>query len=141
VSAALVQRLLALAGVTLVAVLVALAVTRQDSGSSTGGLPAPAPAPGGGWYRALAAPLPAPGKARRTDCSVLLRAGTIGVSHPVLPCRVQVYVQFAGKRVLTRVVGRGVLRGTQFGVTSALADALGLHGRQQIEWRFAAAPS
>jgi hypothetical protein len=104
-------------------------------------LPVPAPAPGGGWYRARAAAVKAPRKRRTTDCSVAISPATIGVSHPVLPCRVQLYVEFEGTRVLTRVIGRSPRRGTEFGLTQALADELGVHGAQQIRWRFAAAAS
>ncbi len=43
--------------------------------------------------------------------------------------------------MLTRVIGRSPRRGTEFGLTQALADELGVHGAQQIRWRFAAAPS
>ena len=134
-------RLLALAGVALLAVVVTVAVKREGEDSSASALPAAAPAPGGGWYKARAAALPAPAKTRPTDCSVALSAKTIGVMHPVLPCRAQVYVEFGGVRVLTRVIGRGSPARSEFGVTKALADELGLHGLAQIKWRFAVAPS
>jgi hypothetical protein len=141
VSARVALRLLALAGVALVAALVALAVTSRDSNSSSATLPEAAPAPGGGWFKAMAAPLPAIARTRRTDCNVALGPRTIGVAHPVLPCRAQVYVEFEGERVLTRVIGRGAPRLSEFGLTSALAEELGVHDRRQIQWRFAAAPS
>ena len=135
------QRLLLLVGVALAAGVVALAVTRERSDSNASALPEAAPAPGGGWYRARAAAVKAPRKRRTTDCSVAITAKTIGVSHPVLPCRVQLYIEFEGRRVLTRVIGRSPRRGTEFGLTEALADELGVHGAQQIRWRFAVAPS
>ena len=134
-------RLLALVAVALLGALIAVAVEREASDSSAGTLPAAAPAPGGGWFKARAAALPAPAKTRPTDCSVALSARTIGVMHPVLPCRSQLYVEFGKTRVLTRVIGRGVPARSEFGVTKALADALGLHGLAQIKWRFAAAPT
>ena len=134
-------RLLALVGVALVAALVALAVANRDSKSNSATLPEAAPAPGGGWFKASAAPLPAIAKTRRTDCNVALAPGTVGVAHPVLPCRAQVYLQFEGTRVLTRVIGRGAPRLSEFGLTRALAEQLGIHGRRQVEWRFAAASS
>jgi hypothetical protein len=130
-----------LTAVALLAVVVVVAVRREDASSSAAALPVAAPAPGGGWYKARAASLPAPATPRPTDCGVAVSAATVGVMHPVLPCRAQVYVEFAGTRVLTRVVGRGVPARSEFGVTKALADKLGLHGLQQIRWRFAAAPS
>ena len=118
----------------------ALAITRERSDSQASALPVAAPAPGGGWFRARAAAIKAPRKTRTTDCSVAITAKTIGVAHPVLPCRVQLYVEFEGRRVLTRVIGRSPRRGTEFGLTQALADELDLHGVQQIRWRFAVAP-
>ena len=116
-------------------------MTRERSSSNAGALPIAAPAPGGGWYRARAAAVKPPRKKRTTDCSVAISAKTIGVLHPVLPCRVQLYVEFEDRRVLTRVIGRSPRRGTEFGLTQALADELDVHGAQQIRWRFAVAPS
>jgi hypothetical protein len=138
---ALAQRLLALVGVALVAGLAAYAVIRHGEEPSSAALPAAAPAPGGGWFKARAAALPAPRKPRRTDCSVRLSAKTLGVAHPVLPCRAQVYVEFDGKQVLTRVIGRGAPGRSEFGITRALAEELDLHGIKQIRWRFAVAAS
>jgi hypothetical protein len=141
VRASLALRLLGLAAVALLAVVVVVALKREDSESSASSLPAAAPAPGGGWYKARAASLPAPASSRPTDCSVALSANTVGVMHPVLPCRAQVYVEFGKVRVLTRVIGRGSPARSEFGLTKALADELGVHGLAQIKWRFAAAPS
>jgi hypothetical protein len=137
VSTRLLTRLLALAGVALVAAVVALAVTRRDSNSSSSSLPAAAPAPGGGWFEARAAPLRAPRKPRATACGFRLTAKTLGVTHPVLPCGVQMYLEFGNKKVLTRVIGRGSPARAELGLTSALADEIGLHSTQQVGWRFA----
>ncbi len=63
------------------------------------------------------------------------------MAHPVLPCGVQVYLELGDRRVLTRVIGRGSGARSEFAVTRALADELGLHNRQLIRWRFAVAPS
>jgi hypothetical protein len=140
VKPALALRLLALVGVALVAGLAAYAVIlRQDDEASSAALPVAAPAPGGGWFKARAAALPAPRKTRRTDCSVALSAKTLGVAHPVLPCRAQLYVEFGDRRVLTRVIGRGAPGRSEFGITRALAEKLDLHGVKQIRWRFAVA--
>ena len=136
---AVLQRVLLLVGVAFVAGLTAFAVIRRDDEPSAAALPAAAPAPGGGWFKARAAPLPAKRKTRRTDCSIAVSAATMGVAHPVLPCRAQLYVEFNDRRVLTRVIGRGAPGRSEFGVTRALADELGLHGIQQIKWRFAVA--
>jgi hypothetical protein len=134
---ALLTRLLALAGAALVAGVVALAVTRERSDSSLSPLPAAAPAPGGGWFDARAAPLRAPRKPRATACGFRLTAQTLGVTHPVLPCGVQIYIEFGNEKVLTRVIGQGSPARAELGLTSALADQIGLHSTQQIGWRFA----
>jgi hypothetical protein len=141
VRSSLALRLLGLAAVALLAAVVTVALKREGSEPSAGALPAAAPAPGGGWYKASAAALPAPAAPRPTDCSVALSAKTVGVMHPVLPCRAQLYVEFGKVRILTRVIGRGSPARSEFGLTKALADKLGLHGFAQIKWRFAAAPS
>ena len=133
----LLTRLLALAGAALVAAVVALAVSRERSDSSSSPLPAAAPAPGGGWFEARAAPLPAARKPRATACGFSFTAKTLGVTHPVLPCGVQIYVEFGKKKVLTRVIGRGSPARAELGLTSALADEIGLHSTQQVGWRFA----
>jgi rare lipoprotein A (peptidoglycan hydrolase) len=60
------------------------------------------------------------------------------VAHPVLPCGVKIYIRFNGHEVLTQVVDRGPnVPGRDFAITKALADRIGLHGTQQIEWRYA----
>ncbi len=138
-SASLALRLLALAGVALVAGVIALAVIRARADSDEIALPEAAPAPGGGWFEALAVPARPPAKPRATACGFRLTAKTLGVAHPVLPCNAQVYLELGNRRVLTRVIGRGSGTRSEFAVTRALADELNLHGRQKIKWRFAAA--
>jgi hypothetical protein len=140
VSSSLAVRLLGLAGVALVAGLIALAVTRAHSDSDATALPEAASAPGGGWFEALAVPARAPARPRATLCGFRLTAKTLGVAHPVLPCNAQVYLELGDKRVLTRVIGRGSGTRSEFALTRPLADELGLHSRQQIKWRFAVAP-
>jgi len=131
------QRLVGLAALALVAGLVALAATHNSHGNKKL-LPVQAPAPGGGWYRALAAPLAVPAKPRHTVCGHKLTAKTIGVAHPVLPCNVKIYIEFGGKQVLTEVIDRGpYAAGREFALTHALAEAVGLHGTQAIKWRYA----
>jgi hypothetical protein len=138
-SPALALRLLALAAIALVAGVIALAVTRAHSDSNATALPEAAPAPGGGWFEALAVPARALARPRATACGFRLTATTLGVAHPVLPCNAQVYLELGDKRVLTRVIGRGSGTRSEFALTRPLADELGLHSRQQIKWRFAAA--
>ena len=129
--------MIGLAGLALVAAVIALAVARHDT-SSTGGLPASAAAPNGGWYRALAAPAPAPARRHRTACGHELTAKTLGVAHPVLPCNAKIYIAYGDKRVLTAVIDRTTdIAGPDFHLTKALADEIGLHGTQPIGWRYA----
>ena len=138
-SSRLAIRLLGLLGVALAAGVLALAVVRDRDDSNASPLPAAAPAPGGGWFEALAVPAQAPKKPRATACGFRLTAKTLGVAHPVLPCRVQIYIELGDRRVLTRVIGSGSGKRAEFAVTRPLADELGLHNRQQIRWRFAVA--
>ena len=132
------QRLVGLAALALLAGVIALAATHHSRGRKQP-LPASAPAPGGGWYRALASPLPVSAKPRHTVCGHKLTAKTLGVAHPVLPCNVKIYIEFGGKQVLTEVIDRGpYAAGREFAFTHALAEAVGLHGTQPIKWRYAA---
>jgi rare lipoprotein A (peptidoglycan hydrolase) len=139
VNAPLAQREIALAGVGLLAVVLAVALTRpgQDGEAAS-----PTRAPAGEWYRALAAPYSFPPGARRTACGQPAGPRTLGLAHPVLPCGAKIVILFDGKHVLTQVVDRGAgLPGREFDVTPGLARAIELNGIQPIQWRFAAAPS
>jgi rare lipoprotein A (peptidoglycan hydrolase) len=121
-----------LAAVTLVAAVVALALTHGSGSKSR------VPAGAGAWYRALAAPYTPRAVAKRGACGAFIRADTIGVAHPVLPCGVKVFVRYGTKEVLTQVIDRGPkVPGREFDLTRALATELGLVGTQTIEWRFA----
>ncbi|MEX2212240.1 MAG: septal ring lytic transglycosylase RlpA family protein [Gaiellaceae bacterium] len=135
----LAQRQIALAAITLLAVVVGVALARvlqPDDGDA----PAAA-APAGEWYRALAAPYAFPEGARRTACGHPTGRRTLGVAHPVLPCGAKITILFEGREVLTQVVDRGTgVPGREFDVTAALAEEMGLAGVQPIQWRFAAAP-
>jgi rare lipoprotein A len=63
---------------------------------------------------------------------------TEGIAHPVLPCGVRLFIRFQGREVLTQVVDRGpAAPGRDFDLTKALADRIGLHGTQIIQWRYA----
>lgn len=133
-----VQRALALAGVTLLATILALAIALPHARSSlTSSLPRAIPAVGGGWYHALAAPYTPP-SGHRTACGERLDARTLGVAHPVLPCGAKLYIAYEGREVLTEVVDRGPhAPGREFNITKALADRIDLHGVKTIRWRFA----
>lgn len=136
---ALVQRAVWLAGITLVAAIAAVAITRRDAGSSRN-LPGAVAVPGtkNGYYTAKAAPYGPTAKHRRTACGQPFLTTTEGVAHPVLPCGVRLYIRFHGREVLTQVVDRGPnVPGRDLDLTKALANRLDLHGTQTIQWRFA----
>ena len=135
----LVQRAVWLAGITLIAALIALAVTRRDAGGNRN-LPGADAVPGtkNGYYTAKAAPYGPTAKRRRTACGQPFLTTTEGVAHPVLPCGVRLYIRFQGREVLTQVVDRGPnVPGRDLDITKALANRLDLHGTQTIQWRFA----
>jgi hypothetical protein len=138
-SPALAQRLVALAAVVLLAVVVGLAIATRDGGSATSDLPEAVPAPHGGWYHARAAASGtelAPGT--RTECGYEVSGSTMGVSQPVLPCGVKLYVGYGDEVVLTQVVAHGPREpGLQFGLTDALARELEADGPVTIRYRFA----
>jgi hypothetical protein len=131
-----VQRVLVLAGLTLVAGLVAVgAVARAED--DEGSLPEAVEAPGVGWYEAVAVPRRSSSTAR-TACGYRLTARTSGVGHPVLPCGTRIYISYGSVVALTQVVARG--SGTprsQFVVTRELARRLGLETTDLVRWRYA----
>jgi hypothetical protein len=128
----LAQRQAALAGVVLLAAVVAFTViSRRHHETRT--LP-----PAVGSYTALAGSSGVVAYGKRTACGQILGPRTEGVAHPVLPCGVKIYVTYDGHRVLTQVIDRGPsVPGRQFDLTEALADRLGLVGVQRIVWSYA----
>jgi rare lipoprotein A (peptidoglycan hydrolase) len=139
VNAALAQRQVALVGVALLAVVVALALTSaRAADGGTSGLPESVPAHGGGWYSALASTQAEAELARRTACGHILEIGSMGVAHPVLPCGAKVWIGYGEREALTQVIDRGPsVPGREFLLTPALADKLAFRGTQRIRWRFA----
>jgi rare lipoprotein A (peptidoglycan hydrolase) len=139
VRAPLAQRAVWLAGIALVAAIVALALTRRDADGNQS-RPAAVVVPGteNGYYTARAAPYGPTASRSRTACGRPLLKTTEGVAHPVLPCGVRLYIRFHGREVLTQVVDQGPnVPGREFDITKALANQLDLHGTQTISWRFA----
>ena len=136
-SPALAQREVALAGVALLAAVVALAITSPRA-SNHGGHLSPVAVPGGGWYTALTGARPVR-YGRRTNCGVMLTPKTRGVVDSVLPCNIKLFVSFGGSaRILTQVVARRpIVPGRRFDVTPALAEDLGIQGIQRIKWVYA----
>jgi rare lipoprotein A (peptidoglycan hydrolase) len=125
-------RAAALAGVALVALVVALAVNHSNRKAND------VPEGAGAWYTALAAPYTPSTATKAGACGVRIGPKTAGVAHAVLPCGVKIYVKFGGKQVLTQVVDRGHMPpGREFDITQSLAQLLGLQGTQTIQWRFA----
>ena len=135
----LAQRAVWLAGITFVAAIAAIAITRRDEGDSRS-LPGAVvvQGTGSGYYTAKAAPYGPTAARKRTACGRPFLEQTEGVAHPVLPCGVRLYIRFHGREVLTQVVDRGPnVPGREFDITKALANRLDLHGTQAIQWRFA----
>ena len=140
-SLGILQRTIGLAAVALLAALAALALSRETGdGGERAGEAQPVTVADTGWYTALAGSRGAPRDAERTTCSSILTNRSLGVTHPVLPCGVKVYIAYGGTEVLTEVIDTRLKRqGRQFELTEALAQRLGIDGTQQIRWRFARA--
>jgi rare lipoprotein A (peptidoglycan hydrolase) len=125
------QRAATVAGVVILVAAIVFAVVRLGDHKNS------LPQPTGQRYTALAASY-APSAQVKGACGIVIDAKTLGVAHPVLPCGVQIYIEYKGKQVLTQVVDRGPnAPGREFALTVALADLLHLDGTQQIRWRFA----
>jgi hypothetical protein len=140
---ALAQREIALAAIALLAAIVALALTSHGNGAKTTRLLQPVTLDGGRWRTSLGGAA-AVRYGRRTNCGILLRPATIGVTDSVLPCGVKLYLSYQNSpRVLTQVIARRpVAPGRRFELTPRLAEKLGLDGVQSIQWVFAGqAPS
>ena len=139
-SATFVQRAVWLVGVCFVAVIAAVALTRRGDNGSDKNLPGAVPVLGtkSGYYTGRAAPYSPSADHPRTACGQPFSDKTQGVAHPVLPCGVRLYIRYHGHEVLTQVIDRGpTVPGRDFDITKALANRLGLHGPQTIQWRFA----
>jgi rare lipoprotein A (peptidoglycan hydrolase) len=135
-----VRRAVWLVGICFVLVLAAVVISRRTAHSSDTNLPGAVAVPGttNGYYTGRAAPYSPTAADARTACGDPFTDRTQGVAHPVLPCGVRLYLRFHGKEVLTQVIDRGPnVPGRDFGVTKSLANRLGLHGSQTIQWRFA----
>jgi len=138
VTAVSAQRQIVLAGVAVLAAIVALALASRGNGKAVTELPQPVSVSGGAWYTALAG-AGQPRYGRRTRCGYVLRPGTVGVTNSVLPCGVLVYVAYKDSpQILTRVIDRRpVLPGRKFDLTPRLAEDLGVDGVQRIRWVYA----
>jgi hypothetical protein len=142
-SPALAQREIALAGVALLAAIGSLALTSHGGHAKARGLLQPLTLDSGRWRVNLAGATPVR-YGRRTNCSILLRPSTIGVTDSVLPCGVKLYLAYGNSpEVLTQVIERRpVPPGRKFELTPKLAEKLGIDGVQKVRWVFAgSAPS
>ena len=136
---ALAQRQIALAGVALLAALVALGANAPARNGPD--LPKPVPVtPEGGWYHALAASHGKSFSRSRTSCGYQIDKRSFGIAHPTLPCNTKIYLLFKGQVVLAQVIASGrkaVAAGHEFELTPALATLIGLKKTQPIKWRYA----
>jgi hypothetical protein len=129
------QRGIAVVAVLLLAALVGLAVASRFQDSPSG---PKLPARVGNWYEARAAPLQEDLDGTTTACGVKLGSKTMGLADPVLPCGAKIYVGYGGEDVLTQVIATGPgPAGTRFGLTSALAQSLGIERPVTIRWSYA----
>jgi hypothetical protein len=134
VSPALLRRQAALAGVALLAALVALAVARFDDPGGREEVVVPS---GQRWLEASAS-VWTPGSNGQSECGVELTPETRGLAHPILPCGVQLLLSFQGRTVQAEVLDTAPHRGSvELELTEALARDLGFSGTQRIRWRFA----
>ena len=137
---AVAQREIALAAIALLAAIVALALTSHGTSAKTKRLLQPVTLDGGRWRTSLGGATAAR-YGHRTNCGILLRPATIGVTDSVLPCGIKLYIAYRGsQQILTQVIEhRPVPPGRKFELTPRLAEKLGVDGVQPVHWVFAGA--
>ena len=134
------QRVGVLAGVALIAVLVALALVHHfdSSPASTKRTVTAVPAPGTSWNEVRAGILSLTEKGRKTACGVTIGVTTFGVAHPSLPCGTRLFIAYGDVQVLTQVIARGpYVPGRGLDLTPALAVKLNISAATDVRWRFA----
>ena len=140
-NAALAQRQIALAGLALLAGIVALALGSQKQSLSEPKLPDSIPAPGGGWFQATATsrgPTFARSHLDGACGNVVGPQSDDGVASATLPCASTIYIQFGDKLALTKVIARGSSSGAaDFEIPPPLARELDLEGNELVGWRYA----
>jgi hypothetical protein len=126
---------IAVAAGLLLAALAGLAVASHFRDST----PAPKlPARVGNWYQARAAPLRDDLQGTTTACGVELGRQTMGLADPVLPCGAKIYVGYGDEDVLTQVIATVPgPAGTRFGLSTALAQSLGIERPVTVRWSYA----
>jgi hypothetical protein len=136
-SSAALQRQAALAGAALLAVLLVVVLDRS-SGEETSAATPPPPVSQSGWDNATAGVFGRSRLGETTACGTLLTQEILGIAHPVLPCGVDLVVSYRGREVRTEVIERGTVGPeSQFDLSPALADVLGIEKPTTIRWRFA----
>ena len=137
-SLALAQRELSLAAVAMLAAVGSLALASRRDEKPARSLLHPVTLEGGQWRSSLAGGTP-PRYGHRTNCGIVLRPATIGVTDSVLPCGIKLYLAYRNSpRVLTQVIEhRPVRPGRKFELTPRLSETLGLDGVQPVRWVFA----
>lgn len=131
------QRLVVLAAVAFLAAVSAAAIVEQREADEGAAALTSAPAPAG-WNVAFAGSRGPTGDAQRTTCGQVLAPQSLGVTHPVLPCRAKVILRSGDTQILTEVIDNALVEpGRQLEVTEALAAMLEIEGTIELEWRFA----
>lgn len=124
-----------LGGVALLAALVAVATERTIDPPSQE--PRPLIGPGSSWQAAGAGPLP-PGETV-SGCGLAVVPETLAVTHPALPCGLRIVLEVDGVQAEVQVAGRAPGAVTvPFGLTPALARALGVRSETQVRWALSA---
>jgi hypothetical protein len=142
VTGAVSQRLFLLAGIALLAAVVAVAFVERHTGEAASAVTFSSVPVSGGWNRAFAGSRGPTGDAQRTSCGQLLTPKSLGVTDPALPCGAKIVLRYGGTQVLTEVIDNVLAQPDRdLEVTPALARMLGLEGAAQIEWRFASGGS
>jgi hypothetical protein len=135
VSPAALERQAALVGAALLSVLL---IVILDQRGDEAAVTAPPPASEAQWETATVGVF---GRSRfgdTTACGKALTEETLGVAHPVLLCGVDLVVAYKGREVRTEVIELGsVGTNSQFDLSPALADDLGITRPTEIRWRFA----
>jgi Lytic transglycolase len=135
-SPAALQRQAALAGAALLAVLLVVILDRSN-GETSAATPPP-PVARAQWETATVGIFGRSRLGDATACGTNLTPDALGVAHPVLPCGVDLIVSYRGREVRTEVIERGnVGPESQFDLSPALADELGIEKPTTIRWRFA----
>ena len=136
-SSAALQRQAALAGAALLAVLLVVVLDRSN-GQETSAAAPPLPVSQAKWESATVGIFGRSRLGETTACGTLLTQGTLGIAHPVLLCGVDLVVFYREHEIRTEVIERGnVGPESQFDLSTALADRLGIEKATTIRWRFA----